>query len=319
MNTPFFLFDPWDSETALPGLELFESELPEFLDLSDQEEGDVFDFDIEAFWPSIEGNSITPQQPSDFTKIASDREPLVESIQSVPPLQSIPSPKPPQSHILSQIWQPIPSPKPPEFDLGIDLLEHSQSTPPVPNPSQTIASSKPSPLQVAWTLTSALATDIWNLLNVPISLPIGRIKLRQLASVSSNTERVINAPKSASAESLQTTLIRQGDVLIVPLTDKISHWLNHPINLAFWKDTNFQKRPNLVLAEGEVTGHKHRISNGKAELYERDGVLYLRVLSPTALLTHEEHNAVTIPRGSWAIRLQREYEPHTQSWIFVAD
>jgi hypothetical protein len=199
------------------------------------------------------------------------------------------------------------------------LLEYRQSLPPVPKLPQTTISSKPSPLQVVWILTSALATDIWNLLNVTIFLPIGRLKPRQFASVSTNTKRTSNFPQSNSTSSLQTTLIRQGDVLIVPLTDKISHWLNHPINLTFWKDANFQKRPNLVLAEGEVTGHKHRISNGKAELYERDGVLYLRVLSPTALLTHEEHHAVTIPQGSWAVRLQREYEPNTENWRSVAD
>jgi hypothetical protein len=65
--------------------------------------------------------------------------------------------------------------------------------------------------------------------------------------------------------------------------------------------------------------------NGEAELFERGGVLYLRVLSPTAILTHEEHDAVTIPQGNWEIRIQREYSPVRvasplgEGWQYVAD
>jgi hypothetical protein len=94
--------------------------------------------------------------------------------------------------------------------------------------------------------------------------------------------------------------IRQGDVILLPV-----------------QQTEGQKLPHLTLAEGEVTGHKHRISDGQAELYEKDGTLYLRVLSKTAILTHEEHKPIQVPQGSWMIRIQREYEP--QGWRYVAD
>ncbi|HLO49460.1 MAG TPA: hypothetical protein VK211_13680 [Kamptonema sp.] len=94
--------------------------------------------------------------------------------------------------------------------------------------------------------------------------------------------------------------IRQGDVILTPV-----------------QKTEGQKKPHLTLAEGEVTGHSHRIIDGKAELYEKDGTLYLRVLSPTALLSHEEHNPISIPKGNWMVRIQREYEP--QGWRYVAD
>ena len=73
-------------------------------------------------------------------------------------------------------------------------------------------------------------------------------------------------------------ILRQGDVLIIPSDTSVTG----------------TKLPHLTLAEGEVTGHRHRISNGEAELFERHGVLYLKVLSPTATLTHEEHAQVTI-------------------------
>lgn len=83
------------------------------------------------------------------------------------------------------------------------------------------------------------------------------------------------------------------------------------------QQTEGKKLSHLTLAAGEVTGHKHRISEGQAELYEQDGSLYLRVLSDVALLTHEEHQAIQIPQGSWMVRIQREYE--TQAWQDVKD
>lgn len=94
--------------------------------------------------------------------------------------------------------------------------------------------------------------------------------------------------------------MRQGDVILTPAPqiegDKLTH---------------------LTLAEGEVTGHKHKISEGEAELYEKEGVLYLRVFSETAILTHEEHHAIAIPQGSWMVQIQREYEP--AGWRYVED
>ncbi len=94
--------------------------------------------------------------------------------------------------------------------------------------------------------------------------------------------------------------IRQGDVILLPV-----------------QQIEGQKLSHLTLAEGEVTGHLHRISEGEAELSEKDGTLYLRVLSETALLTHEEHHAIAIPQGNWMVKIQREYEP--QGWRYVAD
>ncbi len=95
--------------------------------------------------------------------------------------------------------------------------------------------------------------------------------------------------------------LRQGDVLLIPTSETV-------------KNT---KLPHLTLAEGEVTGHRHRITQGEAELYAHAGTLYLKVLSPTALLTQEEHQPIAIPKGDWLVRIQREYEP--EGWRYVAD
>lgn len=94
--------------------------------------------------------------------------------------------------------------------------------------------------------------------------------------------------------------IRQGDVILLPVQQVEGEKLHH-----------------LTLAEGEVTGHKHRITQGQAALYEKQGVLYLSVISEAALLNHEEHQAISIPQGIWMVKIQREYEP--EGWRYVAD
>lgn len=95
--------------------------------------------------------------------------------------------------------------------------------------------------------------------------------------------------------------LRQGDVILIPASETVTG----------------AKLAHLTLAEGEVTGHRHRITQGTAELYERNGTLYLKVLSPTALLTHEEHQPIAVSKGDWIVRIQREYEP--EGWRYVAD
>ncbi len=94
--------------------------------------------------------------------------------------------------------------------------------------------------------------------------------------------------------------LRQGDVILLPV-----------------QQIEGKKLAHLTLAEGEVTGHTHHISEGQAELYEQNSILILRVISETALLTHEEHKAISIPQGNWRVQIQREYSP--EGWKYVAD
>jgi hypothetical protein len=102
--------------------------------------------------------------------------------------------------------------------------------------------------------------------------------------------------------------IRQGDVILIPT-----------------EDLDGIRLPHLILAEGEVTGHKHQIVNGQATLYrtylgsEQGGALFLKVISETATLSHEEHKAIQIPQGTWMIRIQREYNPEQEWGQYVAD
>ena len=64
----------------------------------------------------------------------------------------------------------------------------------------------------------------------------------------------------------------------------------------------------LVLAEGEATGHFHAILEQKgAELYEENGILYLHVEEDTEL-THQEHKTVMIPPGDYRVGRVYEYD-----------
>ncbi len=100
--------------------------------------------------------------------------------------------------------------------------------------------------------------------------------------------------------------IRQGDVILIPVES--------PTDIA---SQDGEKLPHLTLAEGEVTGHRHRISDGEAELRDREGTLYLSITSDSATLTHEEHKPIQIPQGNWIVRIQRQYEPG--DWSYVED
>ncbi|MBI3928391.1 MAG: hypothetical protein HY319_22810 [Armatimonadetes bacterium] len=68
-----------------------------------------------------------------------------------------------------------------------------------------------------------------------------------------------------------------------------------------------RERPGNVLAEGEVTGHAHKIV-GKARLYEWKESLHVRVESPACLI-HEQHARIDLPPGTYRVTIQREWTP----------
>jgi len=75
---------------------------------------------------------------------------------------------------------------------------------------------------------------------------------------------------------------------------------------------------HLVLAEGELTGHSHRISEkGAARLYQSFSGLYLHITEEMATLIHQEHGPIELPRGLYRVWQQREYSP--QEIRFVRD
>lgn len=95
---------------------------------------------------------------------------------------------------------------------------------------------------------------------------------------------------------------RHGDVLLIPVA-------------TIPKQATKQK--NLVLAEGEVTGHSHQITEGVAHLFKWDEKMYLKVKSERAALTHEEHKRIDLPAGDYEVIIQKDYEP--DGWKKVID
>ena len=66
----------------------------------------------------------------------------------------------------------------------------------------------------------------------------------------------------------------------------------------------------LTLAEGEVTGHSHRMESPVGNrLFGGAGKLYLRVGNAQSRVVHPEHGPVTLPRGDYRVWMQREYAP----------
>jgi len=81
-----------------------------------------------------------------------------------------------------------------------------------------------------------------------------------------------------------------------------------------------KKLQHLIIAEGEATGHKHEVTVGEAELYQDEkGVMCLRVQSDEAQVTHQDHNAVTLPKGDYEIIAQREYVVGDEKYRRVVD
>lgn len=67
---------------------------------------------------------------------------------------------------------------------------------------------------------------------------------------------------------------------------------------------------HLVLAEGELTGHSHRIAERDAAvLYQSLDGLFLSVTGPRATLVHQEHEPITLTTGHYRVWRQREYSP----------
>ena len=99
-------------------------------------------------------------------------------------------------------------------------------------------------------------------------------------------------------------MYRHGDVLILD---------------AIPLPANATRRESNVVAEGEVTGHAHRLQNG--EVWESEGQL-LVVARRDASLTHEEHKQLSLSESvsgmAYPAIIQREYDDENE-WRQVAD
>lgn len=100
---------------------------------------------------------------------------------------------------------------------------------------------------------------------------------------------------------------RQGDVLIRRV-DSISK--TNPME---------REQGRVILAHGEVTGHAHAITDKSVQQYrtKAPGVTAIEIKRAMAMLKHEEHGTIELPRGTYEVIRQREYTP--TAIINVAD
>lgn len=95
-----------------------------------------------------------------------------------------------------------------------------------------------------------------------------------------------------------TPKYRQGDVLLVEVK-----------SIPGTAFKGVRDNGQIVLAYGEVTGHKHAIADPSVEILEHEGTRYIRVPAGDAKLTHEEHGSIALAPGSYRIVTQKEYTP----------
>lgn len=92
---------------------------------------------------------------------------------------------------------------------------------------------------------------------------------------------------------------RQGDVLLIPTDAKTAKMQAVPRD----------RQGRIVLAYGEATGHAHAVLDREAVLFDNGKGVRILAVESEAHLVHEEHDTVTLPRGNYKVRRQREYTP----------
>jgi len=92
---------------------------------------------------------------------------------------------------------------------------------------------------------------------------------------------------------------RQGDIYFVKLDEEIDSAKSTPVK-------------NGIIAKGETTGHAHRVSPSSiaagALLSLVGRSMFLRSPEAGTTIVHDEHGPIALPRGSYAVVPQREFD-----------
>ncbi len=87
-------------------------------------------------------------------------------------------------------------------------------------------------------------------------------------------------------------MYRQGDILLIEISD-------------FEPD---HEQSDNVVAEGSITGHHHKLVNGKVYRQRRDWhgcIGYIHAFDGCQLV-HDEHDTMDLPKGAYKVIKQRE-------------
>ncbi|MER7134700.1 hypothetical protein [Streptosporangium saharense] len=100
-------------------------------------------------------------------------------------------------------------------------------------------------------------------------------------------------------------MYRQGDILIVPVAEEAV-----PASVATSPSVPRDARGRLVLALGEATGHAHAVvGQGTLVRGTRPADPAFLNLPSGGRVVHEEHAAISLPKGWYRVLRQREYIP----------
>lgn len=111
-------------------------------------------------------------------------------------------------------------------------------------------------------------------------------------------------------------MLRQGDVLLVEVDPERAAQLRA-------RAAKIERVQEIVLAEGETTGHAHRLS-GRIDRFGVGDRMFVTVEEDDdgpGWLTHEEHRDFPVPAATYEVRLQREFTEveDRASWTRVVD
>ncbi|MBC8218077.1 MAG: hypothetical protein H8E73_06390 [Planctomycetes bacterium] len=125
---------------------------------------------------------------------------------------------------------------------------------------------------------------------------------------------------------------RHGEMILIPVPEDLENlWQN------LFEQAGKTMDDPRVIAEGEVTGHKHEFTGGQVDAVELSenasarrsaasvyvtrrnflgslgigaiaGPVILLKVAKASTLKHPEHNALRIPQGRYAVYAQREYD-----------
>ena len=128
---------------------------------------------------------------------------------------------------------------------------------------------------------------------------------------------------------------RHGEMILIPVPENLEdQWQN------LFRQAGRKMDEPRVIAEGEVTGHKHEFEGGQVDAVELNnstvsagtagsgyisrrsflgslgigaiaGPVILLKVARAATLKHPEHNALSIPEGRYVVYAQREYDETT--------
>lgn len=106
--------------------------------------------------------------------------------------------------------------------------------------------------------------------------------------------------------------IRQGDLLFIPQQETPQHVLDFAIA---------GERNNGVIAEGEATGHHHRVATLEdATVFQAYNDVYVKVGPNGVSILHEEHGPVKLaPETIYKVNRAREFDYLAANTRFVAD